>query len=113
MLVKLDALFEGVLGIVLLVTAATGALDGSDFPSPVGTAFLLVVGWALLVLCGLIWIGRVGKGALALGNGVSALLGVAWLVAADGWSSAGVALVVATIVVLAVLAAAQAVSLRT
>jgi hypothetical protein len=29
-LVKLDALFEGVLGVVLLLAAALGGLDGSD-----------------------------------------------------------------------------------
>jgi hypothetical protein len=111
MLLKLDALFEGVLGVVLLVTAAVGVLDGSDFPHPVGTVVLLVAGWSLLMLCGLIWSGRVGLRALALGNGFSALLGVAWLVAADGWSTAGAALVGATVAVLAVLAAAQALSL--
>ena len=32
MLVRIDAAFEAVLGIALLVCAATGALDGSDFP---------------------------------------------------------------------------------
>ena len=37
MLVRIDAVFEAVLGIaLLLVGAATGALDGSDFPRPVG-----------------------------------------------------------------------------
>lgn len=112
MLLKLDALFEGVLGIVLLVTVAAGVLDGSDFPHPVGTVVLLLAGWALVMLCGLIWNGRVGLRALAVGNGVSALLGVMWLIAADGWSSAGAVLVGVTVAVLAVLAAAQALSLR-
>src|SRR5262245_27352165 len=112
MLVKLDALFEGVLGIVVLLTAAVGALDGSDFPHPVGTVVLVVAGLALLVLCGLIWSGRLGLRALAVGNGVSALAGLVWLLAADGWSSAGAALVGVTVAVLAVLAAAQAATLR-
>jgi hypothetical protein len=112
MLVKLDALFEGVLGIVLLLTAAAGVLDGSDFPHPVGTVVLLLGGWALLALCGLIWSGRVGLRALALGNGASAVVGVAWLVAADGWSAAGAALVGVTVAFLAVFATAQALSPR-
>jgi len=68
LLVKLDALFEGVLGLALLLAAALGALDESDFPRPVGTVVLLIAGWALLVLCGLIWSGRVGVRALVLGN---------------------------------------------
>jgi len=112
MLVKVDALLEGVLGIALLVAAATGALDGSDFPHPVGTTVLLATGWALLTLCGLIWTGRIGLHALALGNAVSALAGLAWLLAADGWSTVGAALVAVTAAALAVLAAAQAATLR-
>jgi hypothetical protein len=112
MLVKVDALLEGVLGIALLLAAATGALDGSDFPHPVGTAVLLVAGWALLTLCGLIWAGRIGLRTLALGNAVSALAGLAWLLAADGWSTAGAVLVGGTVAALAVLAAAQAATLR-
>ena len=99
MLVKVDALLEGVLGIALLVAAATGALDGSDFPHPVGTTVLLATGWALLTLCGLIWSGRVGVRALVLGNAVSALAGLVWLFAADGWSTAGAVVVGATVAV--------------
>jgi hypothetical protein len=112
MLVRADALFEGVLGIVLLLGAATGALDGSDFPAPVGTVVLLLAGWVLLILCGLIWSGRVGVRALAIGNGVAAAAGLLWLLLADGWSTAGAVLIAITVAVLAVLAAAQAATLR-
>jgi hypothetical protein len=112
MLVKLDALFEGVLGVVLLLAAVTGALDGSDFPGPVGTAVLLLAGWMLLTLGGLIWSGRLGLRALALGNAAGALLGLAWLVSAEGWSAAGAAVVGVVVGALAVLAAAQAATLR-
>ena len=112
MLVRLDALFEGVLGVVLLLAATTGALDGSDFPRPVGTAVLLLAGWALLMLCGLIWSGRIGLRALALGNAAGAALGLLWLLAADDWSAAGAVVVGVTVGALAVLAAAQAATLR-
>jgi hypothetical protein len=112
MLARIDALFEGVLGLVLLVAAATGALGGSDFPWPVGTVVLLLAGWTLLALCGLIWSGHMGLGALALGNAVSALAGLVWLLAADGWSTAGATVVAVTVAALAVLAAAQAATLR-
>jgi hypothetical protein len=111
-LAKLDALFEGVLGVVLLLAAVTGALDGSDFPWSAGTAVLLIAGWALLALCGLIWSGRVGLRALAIGNAATAIAGLVWLIAADGWSTAGAVLVGVTVAVLAVLAAAQAATLR-
>ena len=112
MLGRLDALFEGILGIVLLLVVVVGVLDGSDFPHPVGTALLLIAGLLLLALCGLIWSGRVGVRALAIGNAVSALAGLVWLIVADGWSAAGAWLVGVTVAVLAVLAAAQAATLR-
>jgi hypothetical protein len=112
MLVKVDALLEGVLGLALLVAAATGVLDGSDFPHPVGRAVLLVAGWALLTLCGLIWAGRIGLRTLAVGNAASALAGLVWLLSADSWSTAGAVLVGGTVAALAVLAAAQGATLR-
>jgi hypothetical protein len=112
MLVRIDAAFEAVLGIALLLCAATGALDESDFPRPVGTLVLVAAGLALLVLGALIWSGRVGVRALAIGNGVSAIAGLLWLVLADGWSTAGAAVVAITVAGLAVLAAAQAATLR-
>ena len=112
MLVRLDALFEGVLGVVLLIAVATGVLDETDFPSPVGKVVLLLVGWALLTLCGLIWSGKIGLRELAIGNALAALAGLVWLILADGWSTAGAVTVALTVAALAVLAAAQAATLR-
>src|SRR4029077_7327881 len=109
MLAKVDAIFEGVLGIVLLLAAATGALDSSDFPW-VGTAALLVVGWLLLIVCGVIWSGRVGLGALAIGNAATAVAGLAWLFAADGWSAAGATGGAVAVAALAVLSRSQRVA---
>jgi hypothetical protein len=111
-LVRADALFEGALGLVLLLGAATGALDRGDFPAPVGTAVLLIVGWVLLALGGLIWVGRIDLRTLALGNGVTAIAGFLWLLLAEGWSTAGAVLVALTVAGLAGLAAAQAATLR-
>lgn len=112
MLVRADALFEGALGVVLLLGAALGVFDSGDFPAPVGTALLLAAGWVLLALCGLIWAGRVGMRALALGNGVTAAAGLLWLLLAEGWSTSGALLVAITVAGLAGLAAAQAATLR-
>ena len=97
---------------MLLLGSATGALDESDFPAPVGTALLLIAGWVLLTLCGLIWSGRLGLRVLALGNGVTAVAGFLWLLLGDGWSTAGAVLVAIAVAVLAGLAAAQAATLR-
>ena len=110
-LVEVDAALEVVLGIVLLLCAATGALDGSDFPWPVGTVLLVDRGsgaprarWPDLA-------GRIGCGA-AFGNAVTAVAGFLWLLLAEGWSTAGAVLVAITVAVLAGLAAAQAATLR-
>jgi hypothetical protein len=112
MLVRLDALFEGLLGVALLLAAATGALDGSDFPAPVGTVVLLVAGCGLLLLSGLLRNGRIGLRMLAAGNATTAALGVVWLIGADGWSAAGATIVGVTVAALGSLAAAQAATLR-
>jgi hypothetical protein len=112
MLIRIDAAFEAVLGIALLLSAASGALDESDFPRPVGTVALVAAGLALLLLGAVIWSGRVGLRALAIGNGVSATAALLWLLLAHGWSTAGAVLVAITVAGLAVLAAAQAATLR-
>jgi hypothetical protein len=78
----------------------------------VGTAVLLLAGWVLLALCGLIWSGRIGLRVLALGNAAAALAGLGWLLVADGWSTAGAGLVGVIVAALAILAAAQAATLR-
>jgi hypothetical protein len=113
MLVKVDAVFEVVLGVVLLLSAATGALGRSDLPRPVGTAVALTIAGLLLVLLGIaIWAGRIGLTALALGNAISAVVLGIWLVTATGFSDRGTALVAIAAAGLAVLGAAQAATLR-
>ena len=111
-LVRADAVFEAGLGVVLFVGAASGALGGSDFPRPVGTAALVIAGALLVLLAGILWSGRVGTKALAAGNALTAGLAVAWLAAVSGFSSAGVVLVAVTVAGLAALAVAQAATLR-
>ena len=112
MLVRIDAAFEAVLGIALLLGATTGGLDGSDFPRPVGTVLLLIVGLALVVLAALIWSGRVSLRVLVVGNAVTAVAGIVWLAAVSGFSTAGTIVVAVTVAGLAGLAAAQAATLR-
>jgi len=112
MLVRIDAAFEAVLGIALLLGAATGALDGSDFPRPVGTLVLVIAGLALVVLAALIWSGRVSLRVLVVGNAVSAVAGIVWLAAVSGFSTVGTIVVAVTVAGLAGLAAAQAATLR-
>jgi len=112
MLVRIDAAFEAVLGIALLLGAATGALGGSDFPRPVGRVVLVIAGLGLVVLAALIWSGRVSLRALVVCNTASALAGIVWLAAVSGFSTAGTIVVAVTVAGLAGLAAAEAATLR-
>jgi len=111
-LTRIDAAFEAALALVLLIGAATGALDAGDFPAPVGVAVIVVVGVVLAIAALAIWPGRVALVPLAAGNAVTALAAVIWLVAADGFSTAGGRLVGVTAAALAALAAAQLASAR-
>ena len=110
--VRVDAVFEAGLGLVLVLGALSEALDGADFPTPVGRVVLLGVGISLIVLGVVLWTGRVGVRALALGNALTGIAGLVWLVAATGFSAAGLAVVAAAVAALAGLATAQALSLR-
>jgi hypothetical protein len=112
MLLKLDSAFEIALGAALVLTAASGALGGADFPRPVGTVVLLVVGVGLVLLGVAIWAGRLGIRQLAVGNAVSAVAGILWLAAVSGFSGAGFTVVAVAVVGLAGLATAQAATLR-
>jgi hypothetical protein len=107
-LVRIDAVFEGVLGTVLVAGAASGGLGADDFPQPVGVAVVAVVGCLLLVLAVFLWRGGASVMALAVGNAVTAAVVVIWLLAADGFSTAGTWVLAVTIAGLAALAAAQA-----
>jgi hypothetical protein len=108
--VRADAVFEVALGVVLLVGAAVDALA---FPHPVGRVVVAVCGGALLVLGTVLWRARIGLAPLAVGNVVTAVAGVAWLAAANGFSTAGAAFIGAAVAGLAALAAAELALART
>jgi hypothetical protein len=105
--VRADALFEAGLGLVLLVGGATGLLGAGDFPAPVGRAVIVAVGLVLLAVAGVLSRGAVSLLVLAAGNAATALAAVVWLVASNGFSRAGAALLAATAGVLVSLAAGQ------
>jgi hypothetical protein len=111
LLVKADATFEALLGVVLIVGVSTGALDAADFPHPVGSPLIVATGVVLLPLALVIW--RLPRApetlrALALGNLATALLGAVWLALASGFSAQGAAVTGAVVAILACLALAQA-----
>jgi len=112
-IVRADSVFETVLGLVLVVGAATSVLGSGDFPSPVGTVLVLLFGCALLPVGALLW--RLARGpvpgrllrTLATANVATVAAVLFWYLALDGFSSAGSALAIATAAALALLAAAQ------
>jgi len=116
-IVRADGVFEAALGLVLVAGAAAGRLDGGDFPAPVGTTVIVVVGVALIAVGVVLWLpgGAVPPQLLrnlAVGNSVTAVAAIVWRIAAEGFSHAGSAILLATAVALLALAAAQLSSLR-
>jgi hypothetical protein len=117
--VMTDAGFEAVLGTVLVMGWVFGQIDGTDFGDPVGGGASAAFGLALIGLA--VGLAEIVKRdavsdrtllVLAAANGGFALLLVAWVLAADGFTSAGRAVVWTTVVALLLLAAAQALLLR-
>jgi hypothetical protein len=110
---KVDAVVEGVLAIVLVVGAVAGAFRGDDFPSPANGVVIALVGLALIPVAVVLWRlarAQVPKRTLrwiATANAATALLLGIWLFAADPFSDAGRAVVAATVAALATLAALQ------
>lgn len=113
-IVRADGLFETALGLLLVVGAAAGWLGGDDFPAPVDTALIVVVGVALVAIGAVLW--RLASGDvprellrnLAIANSVTAVAAIVWRVAADGFSGAGSALLLLTAGVLLALSSLQA-----
>jgi hypothetical protein len=117
-IVRADAAFEIGLGVVLVVGAAAGWLDSSDFPTPVVTTVIVLVGLALVGIGAvLVWLARDAVPpellrSLAIANSTTAVAAIVWCIAADGFSGAGAAIVLATAGALFALAAAQLSTLR-
>jgi xanthine/uracil permease len=111
---KVDAIVEAALAIVFVAGAVTGVFRGDDFPTPVNGVVVALVGLALIPVAVVLWrlarAPQVPKRTLRLiatANAVTALLVAIWLFAADGFSSAGTALVAVTVAALATLALMQ------
>jgi hypothetical protein len=95
------------LGFALVAGAASGALGPGDFPRPVGTAVIVVVGCLLLGVAVVLWRGAISPAALAAANGLTAAAALVWLATASGFSPAGTSVLGVTVVALGCLAAAQ------
>lgn len=99
-----DAAFEGGLSLLLLIGVGAGWLSGADFAGPATSGVLVGVAVCLaafaLILALLARRPGPSRGivlALALANDATACLALVWLLAATGFSAAGIALVAATV----------------
>ena len=106
--IKIDAAFEAALGVALLA----GGFGARDFPHPVGRGAVIVVAVLLLAVAAFLWLAGIGLRELAAANLATAVAATVWLLAANGFSAAGTAILAAAAAGLAALAAAQVATLR-
>jgi drug/metabolite transporter (DMT)-like permease len=112
--VMFDAAFEAILGVVLVFGAAFGQLDEHQYADPASDWVLAIFGLALfgfaVALATIVSRGAVSDTvlkALAAGNAAFAVVLIAWVLLADGFRTAGSAVVWVTVVALLLLAVMQ------
>jgi hypothetical protein len=114
LVLRIDALFEGVLGVLLATSPLTGLSSALHLPPPAVEPVVIALGILLLPLLPLLWrAGRAPRGqfvrALAAANGTTALVFVLWLLIWHGaFHAASAAFVLVVAGVLATLSVAQA-----
>jgi hypothetical protein len=115
--VIVDAGLEAILATVLLMGIVYAVIDEHDFPGPASDIVIALFAAALyvvaLVLATLVKDDRLDDavlGGLAAANAAFALLLIAWIAVADGFSATGETVVWTTAVALLALALAQAVA---
>ena len=119
--VMFDAGFEAVLGVVLVLGVVFGQLDEDNYAEPASDIVLAIFGFALLgfafalasVVARKAVSDAVLRGLAAVNAGFAAIL-LVWVLIADGFRTAGTAVVWTTVVALLLLALmqVQAVGLR-
>jgi peptidoglycan/LPS O-acetylase OafA/YrhL len=117
--IMLDAGFEVVLATVLLMGVAYADIDERDFPAPASDPVIAIFALALyalaLVLATLVKNDAITHRTLrtvAASNGAFALALLVWVIAANGFSPQGRAVVWVTIAALLALSSAQGVASR-
>jgi hypothetical protein len=128
LLLRLDGIFEGALGLLLLLSPATGLYTALALPGPASRPVVVAIGVLLLPLLPILW--RAARApqrafvlALAGANGAGALLFVLWVVldragfpaagagfpaAGAGFPAAGAGFLLGVAAILAALAALEA-----
>jgi hypothetical protein len=114
LLLRLDGVFEAVLGILLILSPFIGLYDVLDLPAPAVQPVIVIVGLLLLSALPILWRAssapwREFVRALALANGMSALIFVLWVLLWNrSFHPVGAAFLLIVAGMLAILAALQA-----
>jgi hypothetical protein len=112
--VRIDGIFETVLGAVLATSPATGLFTAMHLPNPATKAVVVIFGLLLLPLLPILWMASRNpqRGfvlTIAAANGMSALVLALWTIVWSGaFHPAGATCVLGVAGVLAILAALQA-----
>lgn len=113
LLLRLDGVFEGLLGAILVVSPFVGLYDALALPEPASRPVVLIVGLLLLPLLPVLWRAshaprRSFVRALAIANGAGAALFALWvLVWNAAFQPAGAIFTLVVAAILAVLAILQ------
>jgi hypothetical protein len=118
-LLRIDGVFEAVLGVFLIGSAVGGGWPALELPVPATRPVMVGVGLLLLPVLPVLWLASRAPRPrmvrlLAAANGVGALLFGLWVVVWHGaFNPAGTALILSVAGILATLAALQARGART
>lgn len=116
---RIDGLFEALIGVLLLTSPVTGLFDAIRLPSPAVEPVVVVAGLPLLPLLPVLWRAsrtpkRQALVTLAAANGLSAIVFCLWVaVWHSAFSAAGAAFVLTVAGALAILAIVQGTLART
>jgi hypothetical protein len=113
LLLRIDAAFEAVLGLLLVLSPATGLYDALSLPNPATQPVVVICGLLLLPLLPILWLAsraprRQLLVTLATIHGAGAVIFALWVLAANsGFRPAGAAFTLAVAAMLAILALLQ------
>jgi hypothetical protein len=114
LLLRIDGVFEALLGALLIISPATGLYGTLNLPTPASKPLLIGFGLLLLPLLPILWfVSRAPRRqqmlALAGANGAGSLVFALWVLLWNGaFNPAGATLVFVVAIILALLAALQA-----
>ena len=114
LLLRIDGVFEALLGALLALSPATGLYTALNLPNPASKPVVIGVGLLLLPLLPILWLASRAPQrklvlALAGANGGGSLVFALWVLLRNGaFNPAGAAFVLIVAIILAVLATMQA-----